>query len=364
MRDVNAHRQAGGGFSVEDATPMEPSGAVVPVPTPRGGTGTIRSGNEPERPGTTGGLFEPLAAFLERTANLPPPSWLLDELVPDAGRLFIVSAPNAGKTFLALVLAKVAAGTGRLVFLVLEEGGARATGERFRNLGIGPAAPIYVAHLKGVALRDPGVRQELAAELKAHPNPIMVLDPFSSVFDGDENDTRQMNQAKGYLEELARANPRALLVLCHHTSKAGERGDGPPMYAARGSSILSGWADVQLNLKHHPMPKGSGKVAFVATVEKHRDGERGYRALVTVPLGGGEVTFDKPPAEQDHAERILKAATDQPDLSRDALARAVGGRKGSVLTEIDRLTAEGALEKRGKGYFVKDVPSDLEDTAP
>ena len=76
---------------------------------PKSGNGNDRSGNEPERPGTTGGLFESLADFLDRTAKLPPPSWLLEPLVPDAGRLFMVSAPNAGKTFLALVIAKAAA---------------------------------------------------------------------------------------------------------------------------------------------------------------------------------------------------------------------------------------------------------------
>ena len=346
-----------------DAVPTNPSGRRSRS-APKSGNGNDRSGNEPERPGTTGGLFEPLGAFLARTANLPPPSWILDRLVPDAGRLFIVAAPSAGKTFLALVVAKVAASAGRPVFLVLEEGSARATGDRFRSLGFEPAAPIHVAHLKGVALRDAGVRQKLVAVLKAYPDPIMVLDPFSSVFDGDENDTRQMNAAKGYLEELARANPRALLVLCHHTSKAGERGDGPAMYAARGSSILSGWADVQLNLKHHPLPENSGKVAFVAKVEKHRDGERGYRTLVTVPLGGGEVTFDKPPADHSRAEKILTVAREQPELSKDALAREVGGRKKDTCAEIDRLIAAGTLEKRGKGYVVKGVSTDLEDTAP
>jgi hypothetical protein len=50
---------------------------------------------------------------------------------------------------------------------------------------------------------------------------------------GDENDTRQMNEAEGRLEELA----RALLVLCHHTSKAGEQGDGSAAAGAPGDAV-------------------------------------------------------------------------------------------------------------------------------
>src|SRR5207249_1771126 len=153
---------------------------------------------------------------------------------------------------------------------------------RFRNLAFDPGAPVHVAHLRGLELGEPKVRDQLAELLRAHGAPVLVLDPFSSIFAGDENDTRAMNAAKADLENLARINPRALLVLCHHTSKSGERGDGGPgMYAARGSSILPGWADVQLNLKHEPTPKNSGLVAFTAKVEKNRDGERGYRARVT-----------------------------------------------------------------------------------
>jgi hypothetical protein len=93
-------------------------------------------------------LFEPLAVFLERAAKLPPPAWLLKDLVPDAGRIFIVAAPNAGKTFLAMVIGNTAAKAGRPVFMVLEEGGVRTTADRFRNLGFSPAAPVHVAHLR------------------------------------------------------------------------------------------------------------------------------------------------------------------------------------------------------------------------
>jgi hypothetical protein len=353
----------------KDATTPAPSSSRSRS-APRSGNGNDRSRNDGERPGTDGELFEPLAAFLERAAKLPPPSWLLEDLVPDAGRIFIVAAPNAGKTFLAMVIGNTAAKAGRPVFMVLEEGGVRTTADRLRNLGVDrtATAPVHLAHLRGVALADAGVRKRLTTVLREYPEPIMVLDPFSSLFRGDENSTREMNEAKAHLEELACINPRALLVLCHHTSKSGERGEGGPgMYAARGSSILSGWADVQLNLKHEPVPKGSGRISFVATVEKHRDGERGYKCRVTVPLGGGEVTFaevKEQASTDERAARILEVAKETPGLSRDALAKAAGRRKTIMLGVIDQLAREGALVKRGTGYVVNDLPTDPEETTP
>lgn len=305
-------------------------------------------------------LFEAVGAFMTRTASMPEPSWLLRDLVPDAGRLFVVSAPNAGKTFLALVIAKAAVAAGRPVFLVLEEGGARRTGDRFRNLAFDPAAPVHVAHLRGVQLGDSAVMRQLVTTLQAHEAPVLVLDPFASVFGGDENDTRAMNVARAHLDELAHANQRALLAVFHHTSKAGERGDnGPGMYAARGSSILPAWADVQINLKHEEMPKGAGRVAFTAKVEKHRDGERGQCMRVTVALGSGEVSFDEmtPSADGARSKQVLETAVAHPGLSRDALAVKVGGRKRDTIAEIDRLTGEGQLEKRGGGLMACDKSS-------
>lgn len=176
----------------------------------------------------------------------------------------------------------------------------------------------------------------------------MVLDPFASVFIGDENDTGAMNHAKAHLEELARVNARALLVLCHHTSKAGERGDGGPgMYAAPGSSILSGWADVQLNLKHQPAPKGSGRVVFIATVEKNRDGERGYKARVAISLGDGGHGMRPNPTIPPSAEPLLWTVAN--------VARELQCSTSAVYKWAER----GELPCRRLGALLRFVPAEV-----
>lgn len=338
---------------------MKPKGmpsprAAVPVPSIHSGTG-----NPFPEPSGTGGtgcpLFEPLAAFLERTRDLPPLSWLIEGVVPDSGNLLIVAAPGAGKTFLALVIAKKAAEEGRPSLLVLEEGRPRSMFDRFTALAFRPDDPVFIAHRKGVLLENEAIRAQMAEFLRAHEAPVVVFDPFSSLFLGNENDTEAVNQAKEHVQRLATVNPRALIVLLHHTSKAGERGEGPPIYAARGSTVLPGWADMQVNLSREDTPRNSGLVAFVAQVAKGRDGETAQRFRFTLSLGKGTVAVEdvSEAAAKDKAQQVRRAllsATTPPNKSR--LAELVGGRRHDALRAIDAMEARGELKREGRGYIL------------
>jgi AAA domain len=346
--------------------PRSRNGAV-PVPSLGEGTGN----QSPEPTGTAGTvplIFESLAAFLERTRNLPPVRWLLEDVVPEAGRLLIVAAPNAGKTWLALIIAKEAAAKGRRVFAILEEGSARPTGDRFENLAIPGAAPIEVAHCRGFLLGDAASRLHMVERLRAEDAPVLILDPLVSMFRGDENDTREMNQVRAHLEELAQANQRALIVLLHHTSKAGERGEGAAVYAGRGSSVLGAWADVVLNLRHEQSPKGEGRVIFSVLVAKNRDGERDYRVRCEASLGDGQVRFTREEGarlvELRHAiGEVLKVA--KSFSSASALAQQIGRRKEEVLSAVKEMERAGELRKVGRHYeYVEPVSSGNEEGEP
>ncbi|HSP77621.1 MAG TPA: AAA family ATPase, partial [Myxococcaceae bacterium] len=305
--------------------------------------------------GTALSLFEPLAAFLERTRDLPPLSWLIEGVVPDSGNLLIVAAPGAGKTFLALVIAKKAAEAGRPALLVLEEGRPRSMFDRFEALGFPPDAPVHIAHRKGVLLEDETVRAHIAELLRAQEAPVLVLDPFSSLFLGNENDTEAVNQAKEHVQRLATINPRALIVLLHHTSKAGERGEGPAIYAARGSTVLPGWADMQVNLTREDTPRGAELVAFVAQVAKGRDGGTAQRFRFTISLLEGVVAIedvsDAAAQDKDQQVRQVLASAAAP-LPKTKLADLVGGRRQGAFDAIKAMEARGELKREGRGYIL------------
>ncbi len=299
--------------------------------------------------------FESLAAFLERTKDLPDLSWLIEEVVPDSGNLLVVAAPGVGKTFLAFVIAKTAAEAGRPVFMVLEEGRPRSIYGRFTDLRFPPDAPVYIAHRTGMRLDDKAVREELAEHLRDHEAPVLILDPFSSLFLGDENDTRAVNQAKEHIQALASLNPRALVVLLHHTSKAGERGDGPAIYAARGSTVLPGWADVQVNLTREDTPRHSGLIAFVAQVAKGRDGETAQRYRFTISRGDGTVTREdvSDEAAPDKVEKVRQAiASASIPPNKTEIAKIVRGRRQDVFRVIDSMEERGEIMREGSGYVL------------
>lgn len=348
---------------------MKPKGVPSPrgaVPVPPVDPGTRNQFPEPSGTGGTGcPLFEPLAAFLERTRDLPPLSWLIEGVVPDSGNLLIVAAPGAGKTFLALVIAKTAAAEGRHSLLVLEEGRPRSMFDRFTALAFPPDAPVLIAHRKSVRLEDEAIRAQMAEFLRTHEAPVVVFDPFSSLFLGNENDTEAVNQAKEHVQRLATVNPRALIVLLHHTSKAGERGEGPAIYAARGSTVLPGWADMQVNLSREDTPRGSMRVAFVVQVAKGRDGETAQRFRFVISLGDGTVAIEdvSEAAAQDKEQQVrhaLLSATTPPNKSR--LAELVGGRKQDAFRAINAMEGRGELHREGRGYIL--APGTVMESEP
>lgn len=315
-----------------------------------------RAGKWEPVPGTAGNhgnrLFEPISAFMARAESAPPVEWLLDDLLPSAGKVMLVAAPNAGKTWLALIAVKTAAAAGRECFLVEEEGGMRALADRMRALGL-PAFPsVQVAHLRGVSLDDRETLQGLRAVLSGAVAPVLVLDPLNSVWSGDENETHAATLLRRKLDELCAANPRALVMLLHHTSKAGERGEGAAMYASRGSSVFSGWADCQLNLSHVSSPRGAGQVAFEVVVAKMRDGERGNRVRFKIDLGTGAVTRDeqRDRTTEDLESKVIAALRGaSAGLSKSGAAKVVHARKEAVGRCIDDLLARGivSIDPRG-----------------
>jgi hypothetical protein len=348
---------------------MKPKGVPSPrgaVPVPPVDPGTGNQFREPT--GTTGTVcapFETLAAFLERTKDLPSLSWLIEGVVPDSGNLLIVAAPGAGKTFLALIIAKTAAAVERPSLLVLEEGRPRSMFDRFTALAFPPDAPVFIAHRKGVRLEDEAIRAQMAEFLRTHEAPVVVFDPFSSLFLGNENDTEAVNQAKEHVQRLATVNPRALIVLLHHTSKAGERGEGQAIYAARGSTVLPGWADMQVNLSREDTPRGSGLVSFVAQVAKGRDGETAQRYRFTLSLVEGTVAIEdvSEAAAQDKAQQVRRALVSATaPLSKSQLADLVGGRKQDALRAINAMEARGELKREGRGYIL--APGTVMESEP
>lgn len=327
-----------------------------------GGTGTERFQNqsvpleEPIR-------FESIAAFRTRAASQPERGWLMDGLIPDRGRVLIVAPTNVGKTWLALVAALTAAEQNRHVFFVEEEGSARGLAARLDALGAPNAENFHIAHLGAVTLDDARHRSQLVRLVAEAEAPVLVLDPLVSLSHGDENSTQDANALRSRLEQLVKVNPRALLIVLHHTGKAARDGSDP--FAARGSSVFPSWADVHLNLEPVKTPAGSRRIELKVTVAKDREGERGLCRQLTIDVATGAVSTDDAGARglETLKATITRTVAAAPEpMSKNGIVKAIGGNRADVLRAIDELAGAGDLAATGGNTPRFTLPKTLEVT--
>lgn len=302
--------------------------------------------------------FTPLDTFLREAMEEPEPAWLVENLVPDRGVVFLIAEPSAGKTWLALVACRAAAAAGRDVFMVEEEDTARNLADRFKKLGF-TSGSVFIAHRRELLLDDAGQRRDLVARLRESRAPVVLFDPFTSLHTGDENSTEHANLIRRCLAEVVNSHPSALLIVAHHASKNSEASE---MYRGRGSSVFAGFADVQLLLKHVPVRKDEGRVAFEVTVSKCRHGHRGLKRDFSIDLSTGEISSEdgRDSTDDEMDELILRAFRNAPmGLMRSAVVEAVHRNRDRVFARVKAMLTDGRLEevKNAEGKrVVRPVP--------
>lgn len=188
-------------------------------------------------------------------------TWLYHETFPNNGVVMLVAPSGAGKTFLALHLARSLA-TGSKFFGVAPEdvgGTALLLGEGSGGIRKRMAAmqhpgrlPIYATGIE--ALANPAARARLEAVLRemnadmlaTHDVPLrmVILDTLSaSGILEDENDNAKAAAALKALEALA-ANLGVVMVIIHHPTKTGN--------AERGAGSIRGNVEVLVEILREP----------------------------------------------------------------------------------------------------------------
>lgn len=187
--------------------------------------------------------------------RIPPPTFLVEDIIPDASACEIHGPPGGGKTFLTMDLALcVASGAsffghkvrrGPVVY-VIGEGqsglGARIRAWKAARQMFGEVA-FYVVPMPVQLLQPADVELFVSAIIDTLDGPpvLIVLDTFARCFlGGEENSARDMGMAVATVDALRRRTGAAILLV-HHTRKAGDE--------ERGSIALRGGMDTMLSLK-------------------------------------------------------------------------------------------------------------------
>lgn len=220
-------------------------------------------------------VFETLS--LDELVNMPPPTWLIDGLIPQHGLVLLYGRPGEHKTFIAVDGGlRVAYGLdwhGRAVkrvgvLYIAGEGrfgiGQRIKGWRKKHGLAGVDAPFKLLPV-AVHMLDPAnveklkrtidqVREEVDFEIG-----MVVIDTVSRAIPGqDENSQEAMSLFVDACAEIQN-HCGGVVIGIHHSGKDADRG-------MRGSTVLLGGCDTAIRVAKE-------EDHTVLSVEKQKDGE-------------------------------------------------------------------------------------------
>jgi hypothetical protein len=300
--------------------------------------------------------------------KMPPPSWLVDGIVPASGLSILYGESGTGKSFIALDWALCVA-TGlpwfghevkrRPVVYVAAEGKA--------GLGVRVRAWSYAHGLRdlslvrflpeAVNLRDAATiakARRTLADLPERPG-LLVVDTVARTMPGaDENAAKDMGEFITGLDGL-RHEDAALGV--HHSGRDAKH--------ERGSTALRGAADMmckaarerdRVTLSCDKMKDGPEWPAFALALEPSA-------SSLVLALRVGAVA----PAD-DLAERVLAFVAEHGPCSQNDTEKGVTGKREAIREALQALARTGAITNDGVGWQVRPdgrgAPGRTPDPAP
>jgi hypothetical protein len=292
----------------------------------------------------------------------PAAAFLVSGILVQGSLIALVAEPNVGKTFLANDLAlHIAAGErswlGRAlhvagpVLYVIGEGLGRfkyrviAWKQTHKVSGVLPFHWID----EPVPLTDESAASAFIKEVSPLRPALVVLDTLSRCLMGaNENSQEDMGKAIAVCDEL-RARTGAAVLMLHHTKKDGS--------VERGSTVLRGAADTLLMLKEEP------RGVLTLTCEKQKDAD----AFEPITLVRRSIQLDdviEPETGEPVSSCVIRIASDDdlrqgdvqrrnrvvdfvakhPGVTKNDIAKGLGGRKADLVQEIDKLASARILK--------------------
>lgn len=201
-------------------------------------------------------LFEPLSFVnLADEFELPVPevTWTIEGLHAVGGNTTITAGFKTGKTTLMRNLVRSLADgvpflgeheirklEGRIAYFNFEVIDVEFR-DKIRELGIKNAGSVFPIHLRErhFDLMQDETFEDAASALKRAEVEVVILDPFSGAYYGDENSNSEQNLFLKRLDQFKRAAGVVDLFMPVHTGRTVEEGNE----RARGAAKLDDWAD-------------------------------------------------------------------------------------------------------------------------
>ena len=191
-------------------------------------------------------------------ANMDRPDlyYVMQKMIPKPGIVILAGEPKAGKSFLALQVAKhVAEGSdcmgfrcrpSRVVYFMFEA--EMVWHERIRDLHRSNymlPPNLYFPHPdfkpNWTNLAEPKTQDWLRRVVRESKPDLVILDPLREIHSGDEQDSTQMKVVGDALTDTFAG--KALFIVHHMKKIAGEMEQPDPVLSVRGSTYITGKAD-------------------------------------------------------------------------------------------------------------------------
>lgn len=265
---------------------------------------------------------------LAQIEALPPPTWLVDGLIPETGLTFIYGKPGKGKSFVTLDLAlRIAHGfdwhgkecrQGGVLYVAGEGKGGyrnRVHGWHLHHGLVHDCAPFRLLP-RAINFMTPDDVAKLVRTVKAVVGDakLVIIDTVARVLPGaEENASKEMGLFVAACDAI-RETCGVAVIGVHHSGKDEDRG-------MRGSTALEGAGDCVIHLKR----KDDSKLVEVVT-QKQKDGEEAKplflnlekiewmdglkQASTLVPLVATSAPNQNHWPDKDACRRIVQAISD------------------------------------------------------
>jgi hypothetical protein len=304
--------------------------------------------------------------------DLPPPSWLVENLVIDEGLTLLGGKKKLGKSWLCLQVAQaVAMGVpclgrevvqGSVLYLCLEDGRRRLK-SRLEKQAAPRGLPLtYYTRFPPLDGDGLGLLLDLLAEKKPR---LLILDTLAAAKTGkvDENVAGPMADIGNALRALAQVYKAGVFATHHHGKLIG----GNPGDDLRGSSALGAAGDVNLGLYREQggyLIRGEGRDVGEFTLPIAFDNKATW---AWQPRENAEAAHAS--AMQEAADReVIVALQTLGEATAEDVAIFVGKSPRAVATRLRRLASAGVVRARadrrdegaaGRPRVVFSVPGDF-----
>lgn len=188
-----------------------------------------------------------LPILIDLDEELPPPTWLMEDLIYDEGVTALAGESGFGKTTVAAWIAGMAMDSGWHVVWIDYEAGPKQTLVRAKALDSGSAASYrerfhYYYAPKGIEPHLPGVAQHA-------PRTVVVIDSVGKAlaqYGLSENDASEVTRWTVHIIDLAKRHGLPVILIDHVGKKAGDENR-----YGRGSSAKLADADTQFIVERH-----------------------------------------------------------------------------------------------------------------